>query len=44
MNHERWSRIVSSLDYAFQPIVSIHTGICLGYEALHNPTRGQLHT
>lgn len=34
MNNERWLRIVSSLDYAFQPIVNIHTGLCLGYEAL----------
>jgi len=34
MDTEQWSRIVSSLDYAFQPIVSIHTGLSLGYEAL----------
>lgn len=34
MDNEQWARTVSSLDYAFQPIVSIHTGLCLGYEAL----------
>ncbi len=26
--------VVNFLDYAFQPIVNIHTGICYGYEAL----------
>ncbi len=35
MEDIKWSRfIVSSLDYAFQPIVSIHTGICFAHEAL----------
>lgn len=29
-----WQSIVDALDYALQPIVNIHTGVCLGYEAL----------
>ncbi|MCW8132275.1 MAG: EAL and GGDEF domain-containing protein [Planctomycetota bacterium] len=28
------SRETAQLDYAFQPIVNIHTGVCFGYEAL----------
>jgi diguanylate cyclase (GGDEF)-like protein len=32
---ETWlSRIFNIVDYAFQPIVNIHSGICYGYEAL----------
>lgn len=30
----RWSEIVAAIDFAFQPIVNIHTGACYGYEAL----------
>jgi len=30
----KWKDVVDALDYAFQPIVSISTGACLGYEAL----------
>ncbi|MFZ5760524.1 MAG: GGDEF domain-containing protein [Thermodesulfobacteriota bacterium] len=29
-----WPVIVEKLDFAFQPIVNIHTGVCLGCEAL----------
>lgn len=29
-----WQSVVQQFDYAFQPIVNIHTGICLGFEAL----------
>ncbi len=29
-----WQDILSKLDFAFQPIVNIHTGYCGGYEAL----------
>ena len=29
-----WSSRLSSIDYAFQPIVNIHSGVCYGYEAL----------
>lgn len=31
---ERWALRTEQIDYAFQPIVNIHTGVCLGYEAL----------
>lgn len=32
---ETWlSRIFNDIDYAFQPIVNIHSGVCYGYEAL----------
>ncbi|MGO9409683.1 MAG: GGDEF domain-containing protein, partial [Spirochaetia bacterium] len=34
MASERWRRATACLDYAFQPSVSIHSGVCLGYEAL----------
>ena len=34
MNTEEWGRAIAALDYAFQPIVSIYSGACLGYEAL----------
>lgn len=30
----RWSSSLDRIDYAFQPIVNIHTGVCYGYEAL----------
>ncbi|MBF0355024.1 MAG: GGDEF domain-containing protein [Alphaproteobacteria bacterium] len=29
-----WTDILDKLDFAFQPIVNIHTGYCCGYEAL----------
>ena len=29
-----WERIISLTEYAFQPIVNIHTGMVYGYEAL----------
>lgn len=38
MDIEKWRRMISALDYAFQPVVSIHTGLCLGYEALLRST------
>ncbi|MCE5271798.1 EAL domain-containing protein [bacterium] len=31
---DKWTRICQVFDYAFQPIVNIHTGSCYGYEAL----------
>ena len=31
---EHWNRRILSLHYAFQPIVNIHTGAALGFEAL----------
>jgi diguanylate cyclase (GGDEF)-like protein len=31
---EKWENAISLLDFAFQPIVNIHTGVCYGYEAL----------
>lgn len=31
---EEWALRTEQIDYAFQPIVNIHTGVCLGYEAL----------
>jgi diguanylate cyclase (GGDEF)-like protein len=31
---QTWLSRLSCLDYAFQPIVNIHTGVCYGYEAL----------
>ncbi|MCX7731532.1 MAG: GGDEF domain-containing protein [Candidatus Caldatribacterium sp.] len=30
----QWEEVVSILDFAFQPIVNIHTGLCIGFEAL----------
>lgn len=30
----RWLRAIETIDFAFQPIVNIHTGACYGYEAL----------
>jgi diguanylate cyclase (GGDEF)-like protein len=29
-----WQECMPQLDYAFQPVVNIHSGICYGYEAL----------
>ncbi len=34
MNEQDQVGIVEGLDYALQPIVNIHTGVCFGYEAL----------
>jgi diguanylate cyclase (GGDEF)-like protein len=32
--NESWLSRIFHIDYAFQPIVNIHSGICYGYEAL----------
>jgi diguanylate cyclase (GGDEF)-like protein len=29
-----WKEIAENIDFAFQPIVNIHSGLCMGYEAL----------
>lgn len=29
-----WQKCLAKVDYAFQPVVNIHSGICFGYEAL----------
>lgn len=34
LNYDNWSQRLSSIDFAFQPIVNTHTGACYGYEAL----------
>jgi len=34
MPQRNWERVIDTLDFAFQPIVNIHTGACFGYEAL----------
>ncbi|MCX7966646.1 MAG: GGDEF domain-containing protein [Syntrophorhabdaceae bacterium] len=34
MREEKWKAISEDIDFAFQPIVNIHNGVCLGYEAL----------
>ena len=34
MNTQKWKEIADSIDFGFQPIVSIHNGLCMGYEAL----------
>jgi len=34
MLEERWERIVSEVNFAFQPIVNPHTGMVFGFEAL----------
>lgn len=34
LREKEWDEILSVLDYAFQPIVNIHTGVCYGFEAL----------
>ncbi len=31
---ERWQQAIDLLDYAYQPIVNIHTGVAVGHEAL----------
>jgi EAL domain-containing protein (putative c-di-GMP-specific phosphodiesterase class I) len=31
---KEWIERIEILDFAFQPIVNIHTGVCYGYEAL----------
>jgi diguanylate cyclase (GGDEF)-like protein len=33
LRHE-WEQVVPLLEFAFQPIVNIHSGVCYGYEAL----------
>jgi diguanylate cyclase (GGDEF)-like protein len=33
-SQEYWDSVAESLDFAFQPIVNVHTGACYGYEAL----------
>lgn len=32
--NEKWRKRIEKIDFALQPIVNIHTGICYGYEAL----------
>ena len=34
LTYEKWLTRLSKLDYAFQPIVNIHTGNAFGFEAL----------
>ena len=34
LNDNDWLERISKIDFAFQPIVNIHTGVCYGYEAL----------
>jgi len=34
MNTQKWKEIADSIDFGFQPIVNIHNGLCMGYEAL----------
>ncbi|MCX8110744.1 MAG: EAL domain-containing protein, partial [Syntrophorhabdaceae bacterium] len=34
MHIDEWQKITEGLDFAFQPIVNIHNGTCLGFEAL----------
>jgi len=34
LNDNKWLDRLSKIDFAFQPIVNIHTGVCYGYEAL----------
>lgn len=31
---QKWTRAVAEIDFAFQPIVNIYTGLCFGFEAL----------
>ena len=33
-NGNRWTHRINNVDFAFQPIVSIHSGQCFGYECL----------
>lgn len=34
MNEEKWRKAVEAIDFAFQPIVNINSGMCFGVEAL----------
>jgi len=34
LQNTTWSHRLANIDFAFQPIVNIHTGVCYGYEAL----------
>ncbi|MBF0204244.1 MAG: GGDEF domain-containing protein, partial [Desulfamplus sp.] len=34
LHDNEWLKRISKIDFAFQPIVNIHTGVCYGYEAL----------
>lgn len=34
LHDNKWIDRLSKIDFAFQPIVNIHTGVCYGYEAL----------
>lgn len=34
LNNNIWLDRISKVDFAFQPIVNVHTGVCYGYEAL----------
>ncbi|MBF0572155.1 MAG: EAL domain-containing protein [Desulfamplus sp.] len=34
LHDNEWLERISKIDFAFQPIVNIHTGVCYGYEAL----------
>lgn len=34
LDSEYWNNCISHIDFAFQPIVNIHTGVCYGCEAL----------
>ena len=34
MPSTNWSQVLDLLDYAFQPIVNIHSGVCYGHECL----------
>ncbi len=45
-----WDQMIDHLDFAFQPIVNIHSGVCFGFEALlrgyrnfsfNNPHKGR---
>src|SRR5258707_1253366 len=29
-----WNQVLDLLDFAFQPVVNIHSGVCFGYECL----------
>ncbi|MBN2810019.1 MAG: GGDEF domain-containing protein [Deltaproteobacteria bacterium] len=31
---EKWQQAVTEVDFAFQPIVNLYTGVCFGFEAL----------
>ncbi|MBF0211623.1 MAG: GGDEF domain-containing protein [Desulfamplus sp.] len=34
LHDDEWLKRIAKIDFAFQPIVNIHTGVCYGYEAL----------